>query len=106
MKSKATLDAGRKPPFIQSVPDGMLMRLKVIPGANRSQIVGIHGDRLKIKVAAPPEHGKANRAVVELLKQWLGTNAIEIIAGQGHAEKTAKVTGVFALDAERVAALK
>jgi len=106
MKSKDTLDAGQQLPFVQSVSDGMLMRLKVIPGASHSQIVGIHGDRLKVKVAAPPEQGKANRAVVELLKQWLGTNAVEIIAGQGHAEKTAKVTGVFALDAERVAALK
>lgn len=105
MKNNSSLDASQQPPFIQLVPDGMLIRLKVIPGASRSQIVGIHGDRLKVKVAAPPEQGKANRAVVELLKQWLRTNAVEIIAGHGHAEKTAKVIGVFALDTERIAAL-
>ena len=99
------IDGDPQPLFIQTVPDGMLMRLKVIPGASRSQIVGIHGDRLKVKVAAPPEQGRANRAVVELLKIWLGTNAVEIIAGQGHAEKTVKVTGVFMLDAARIAAL-
>ena len=93
-------------PFVQPVDDGIQLKLKVVPGASRSQIVGIHGDRLKVKVAAPPEQGKANRAVIELLSQWLGTKTIEIIAGHGHAEKTAKVTGISRLNADHIAALK
>lgn len=105
MKSDDASAAGEQPSFIQTVQDGMLLRLKVIPGASRSQIVGIQGDRLKIKVTAAPEQGKANRAVVALLQQWLGTHAVEIIAGQGHAEKTAKVIGLFTLDTRRIAAL-
>ena len=95
-----------QPSFVQRVDDGIQLRLKVIPGASRSQIVGGHGDRLKIKVAAPPEQGKANRAVVELLKQWLGSNAIEIVAGHGHAEKTVKVTGITGLTAEQMNILR
>ena len=93
----------QQPEFVQRVPDGMHIKLKVIPGASRAQIVGSYGDRLKIKVAAPPEQGKANQAVIDLLKQWLGTDAIEIIAGHGCAMKTVKVRGMSGLSSERIA---
>lgn len=86
--------------------DGIEIKLKVVPGASRSQIVGILGDRLKVKVAAPPEDGKANRAVVELLVRWLGTQAIEIVAGHGHPEKTAWVRGLGALTDAQLARMK
>lgn len=91
-----------QPEFVQCVPDGIHIRLKVIPGASRSEIVGSYGDRLKIKVSVPPEHGKANHAVVYLLKQWLGTDAIEIIAGHGSALKTVMVRGMSSMDIERI----
>ena len=107
MKSRQAPDEmPDKPSFVRCVHDGIELRLKVIPDASRSQIVGGHGDRLKIKVAAPPEQGNANRAVVELLKQWLGSNAIEIVAGHGHAEKTVKVTGIMGLTAEQMNILR
>lgn len=86
--------------------DGIEIKLKVVPGASRSQIVGILGDRLKVKVAAPPEDGKANRAVVELLAEWLGTQAIEIVAGHGHPEKTARVRDLGVLTDAQLACLK
>ncbi len=92
-----------QPEFVQRLPDGLSLKLKVIPGASRSQIVGCYGDRLKIKVAAAPEQGKANQAVIDLLKQWLGTDAIEIIAGHGSALKTVKVNGMSSLNAEVIA---
>ncbi len=92
-----------QPEFVQRVPGGMHLKLKVIPGASRSQIVGGYGDRLKIKVAAPPEQGKANQAVIALLQHWLGTDAVEIIAGHGCAMKTAKVRGMTSLCRELIA---
>jgi uncharacterized protein (TIGR00251 family) len=68
-----------------------------VPGASRSEIVGPLGRRLKVRVAAPPEGGKANRAVVELLRGWLGVAGVEIVAGRGRAEKTARVAGIARL---------
>ena len=43
------------------------LRLRVSPGAGRSEIVGRHGDAWRVRVAAAPERGKANASVVELL---------------------------------------
>lgn len=43
------------------------LAITVQPGARRSEIVGWQADRLKVRVAAPPVEGAANRAVIELL---------------------------------------
>jgi len=70
--------------------------LKVVPGSRRDQIVGALGDRLKVKVSAPPEDGRANEAVCRLLAGALGVSArdLEVVSGHGHAEKTVRVLGV------------
>ena len=44
--------------------DGITLTLHVQPGAKRSEIVGLHGDALKLKLAAPPVEGKANEALL------------------------------------------
>ncbi len=72
----------------------MEIRLKVVPGASRSAIIGPLGDRLKVKVSAPPEHGKANQAVLKLLTEWLGTKQITITTGHASAHKTVYVNGL------------
>jgi uncharacterized protein (TIGR00251 family) len=74
----------------------MELDVKVVPGASRTEIVGPLGNRLKVRVAAPPEGGKANRALVELLREWLGTRDVEIVAGRSSAEKTVRVLGLSA----------
>lgn len=79
--------------YHQLHPDGWHLRLKVVPGASRSRVVGVLGDRLKIQVAAPPEDGKANAAVVALLAQWLGLTerSVSLIAGHSQVLKTVRV---------------
>jgi uncharacterized protein (TIGR00251 family) len=76
----------------RAVEGGIEIRLKVVPGARRSEIVGPLGDRLKVRVAAPPEGGKANRAVEALLREALGAEA-EIVGGHTTAEKVASLSG-------------
>ena len=52
------------------------------------------GDRLKVRVAAPAEGGKANRAVVAVLKEWLDAKDVEIVSGRSSREKTVRVLGL------------
>lgn len=84
--------------FVQDEPGGgaIRIRLKVVPGSRKEQIVGPLGDRLKVKVAAAPEQGKANHAACELLAKVIRVDArrVEIVAGQTNPEKIARVQGV------------
>ncbi|MGE5277884.1 MAG: DUF167 domain-containing protein [Acidobacteriota bacterium] len=86
--------------------EGIELALKVVPGASRTAIAGPLGDRLKVRVAAPPEKGAANRAVVELLREWLGVRDVEIVAGHGNPEKTARVRGLAGLTGEQIRGLR
>lgn len=80
-------------------PGSMSVRLavKVVPGSSRDQIVGWLGNALKIKVAAPPDKGRANEAVVELLAKKLGISPNDIQIQSGHASPS-KVLTISHLD--------
>lgn len=69
----------------------------MVPGASRSEIAGALGDRLKVRVAAPPERGRANEALVAVLREWLGAREVEVVAGIMSREKTVRVIGVSAV---------
>jgi uncharacterized protein (TIGR00251 family) len=78
------------------VPMKTRLETKVVPGSSRTEIVGWLGDCLKIKVAAPPEKGKANQAVVELLAKTLQLDSelITIVHGSGAQRKVVEINGV------------
>lgn len=80
-----------------------LLKLRVKPGAKRNALLGRHGEALKLSVTAPPDKGKANRAVIELLAEALDlpASAIEIVGGAGSRDKTVRIEG----DPAAVAAL-
>ncbi len=71
------------------------IRIKVVPGAKRSQIVGLLGSRLKIRISAPPEGGKANKAVCKLLAQLFRVRLqdVQVIRGHTSPEKTLEIIG-------------
>ena len=91
------------PVFAQRTADGLVLRLKVVPGASRSQLAGILGSRLKIRIAAPPEAGKANAAVLALIGQWLGHKDVRLLAGPAAAEKSVLVPGLSGLTPAQLA---
>jgi len=75
---------------------GVSFTLKVHPRARRHAVAGAVGEALKVQVTAPPEDGRANDAVVELLAETLGVKRrqVEILTGATGREKVVRVTGL------------
>ena len=75
---------------------GAVLRVKIVPGASRSEIVGGHGDRVKIAIAVPADKGGANRALELLLAEALNLTrrSITIASGATSPEKEVLVSGM------------
>ena len=95
------------PPFASHDGAAVLVRLKAVPGASRDAIAGLIGDRLKVRVAAPPEGGRANEAIVELLATSLGLSpsSVAIVQGHGSPLKTVRVDASPEAVTERLRAI-
>jgi uncharacterized protein len=67
----------------------ILIEVKAIPGAARSEVAGLRDGALLVRVAAPPERGKANEELRACLAKALGLakTEIEIVAGAGSRRK-------------------
>jgi len=81
------------PDWAKQTANGWEIRVKAVPGSSRSRIAGPLGDRLKVQVAAPPEDGKANKAVAEVLADWLGLakSEVELVSGASQPAKVFRV---------------
>ncbi len=88
-------------PFLRQDGDDLLISIRAVPGASRDEIAGPIGDRLKVRVAAPPEDGRANRAVCAVVAAALGlrASAVKLESGAGARDKTLRVRGIRAADA-------
>lgn len=78
------------------VHDGAFtLTLHVQPGAKRTEIIGMHGDALKIKLAAPPVEGKANDALLRYIADRFGVPVrnVELKQGGQSRHKVVAVTG-------------
>ena len=82
------------------------VKLRVSPGARRPGIAGRHGGAWKVRVAEPPEGGRANEAVVRLVAEALGVSArsVELVSGHASRDKVVSLTGISADGAERLLA--
>lgn len=76
----------------------MELRVWVQPGAARSEIAGLHGEALKIRIAAPAQEGRANQALVEFLADLLGLpkSRVSILRGEKTREKVLLLRGLKA----------
>ncbi len=81
---------------IEQAGEDVLIWIKAVPGASRNEIAGVIGDRLKVRISAPPEGGNANRAICKIVAQALGVKAqhVTIEKGQTNLEKLLCVSGV------------
>jgi uncharacterized protein (TIGR00251 family) len=79
------------------------VRLRVSPRASRSALVGRHGDAWKIRVAAPPEAGRANAAATALVADALALprDDVTLVAGASSRDKVVEVEGLPADEVDR-----
>ena len=79
------------------------LELRVVPGATRPGVAGRHGASWKIRVAAPPEGGRANEAVVTLLAETLGLSRrnVAVVSGKTSRDKVIALTGISPEETEQ-----
>jgi uncharacterized protein len=70
----------------------------VVPKASSTGVVGRHGDRVRLRVSAAPQEGKANRAIEKLLADATGAERAEIVSGATSRRKTVRLWGVAVQD--------
>lgn len=91
------------PPWIEPEREGSSSRIEIhaVPGARADAFAGVHGHRLKVRVSAPPEDGRANEAIRILIARTLGVapREVELLRGATSRAKTFRI----GLDARTVA---
>jgi uncharacterized protein (TIGR00251 family) len=76
--------------------EGCILSVRAQPGARKNAALGEHAGTLKLAVTAPPEDGRANQALVELLRELLDLKRSQVLllSGQTSREKRFLVRGV------------
>jgi uncharacterized protein (TIGR00251 family) len=91
-------------PELSESDGGTTLAVHVQPGAGRTEVVGRHGDALKVRIAAPPTGNRANDAVIDLVaKEFAVKKAdVQVTSGATSRDKRLKLSGVDVRTAERV----
>ncbi|MGD8633276.1 MAG: DUF167 domain-containing protein, partial [Anaerolineales bacterium] len=82
---------------------GAALTIRVTPRARKTEIGGVLEDgTLRVRIAAPPVEGKANKALIKFLSKVLGVrkNMVEIVAGERGLDKIISIVGMPATEAE------
>lgn len=69
------------------------LRLRIVPNAKRSEVVGPHGEAIKLKIAAPALEGRANEELVEFLAGKLGVprRCVTLVSGEKSRDKVVAI---------------
>lgn len=76
----------------------LVISVHAMPGARRTEVAGLHGEALKVRVAAPAVESKANDALVAFVAERLGVprRAVRLVSGEKSREKRLEVSGATA----------
>ena len=74
-------------PWLRELDDAIELRLHVQPGAKRTEVAGVHGDALKVRLAAPPVEGRANEALLRFLAESFGVALQQVTLLRGLASR-------------------
>ena len=74
---------------------GTMISVHVVPRASKSEICGLHGNSLRVRLYAPPVDGKANKALCEFLAKTVGvaTRSVSLESGETGREKRLFIQG-------------
>ena len=88
----------------QAADGSVVLALHIQPGAKKTELAGLHGEALKIRLAAPPVDGKTNAALVAFLAKACGVSksAVELVSGETSRSKRVRVRGVESAMLERL----
>lgn len=80
-------------PAVQRQGTTLILQLQVQPGASRDEIVGPHGERLRVRITAPPVDGKANRHLIDWLASLFDVprSNVTLVRGETGRAKTVRV---------------
>ncbi|NWG30143.1 MAG: YggU family protein [Rhodocyclaceae bacterium] len=86
--------------WVQADGTGVILTLHIQPGAKKTEVAGLHGGALKIRLAAPPVEGRANEALIAFLAKKLGAGrtAVELLSGQTARAKRVRIAGITPQD--------
>lgn len=78
---------------VREVQDGVVLDLSIVPGAKRTEVIGLHDGALRVRLAAPPVDGKANDALIAWLAKELGVprRSVELLRGASSRRKQVRV---------------
>ena len=88
-------------PYVSDTDQGVVLKVKVQPRASRDEVVGAHGDGLKIRITAAPVAGAANKHLLRFLAKKLRVSRSQLSIASG-ATSRAKSIAIEGITAEEV----
>lgn len=90
-------------PFVSDHADGVRILVSAVPRASKSEVVGEHDGRIRVRVAAPPVDGAANAQLVRFFADLLDVSKSDVSVAQGSTgrRKTVQVLGIGSDDVRR-----
>ena len=84
--------------YVSDSKDGVILRVQVQPRASRDEVVGPHGDGLKIRITAAPVAGAANKHLLKFLAKKLrvARSQMSIASGATSRAKSISIQGISA----------
>lgn len=75
--------------WLKKHPKGSILHLYIGPGASKNEFAGLHGDRLKVRIKAPPQDGEANAALLTFIGKFFGISKskVHLLKGESSRQK-------------------
>lgn len=93
-----------QPIWLKGEGESVTLTLHIQPGASRTEAVGLHGEALKLRLAAPPVDGKANACLLAFFADYLDCpkSAVELVSGSTSRQKRVRITQLTAASRKKL----
>ena len=79
------------PSWLRRTATGWCLQVHAVPGASRTEAVGVHGEALKVRIAAAPVEGRANAALTDYLSECLNVPRRAVVVGIGASGRSKRI---------------